>query len=71
MKLIISGIALYAAMMIFTFGHAFNGIPDTEVSKYAGIEYTIHNGSGVKAMMSFVSGIFWPLYWSVELQETK
>ena len=62
-------IAVYFFMMIFTFGHAYNSVPSEEKSSFANIPYTIHNGGGVKTLVGVASGIFWPLYWSVKIQE--
>lgn len=64
-------VAVYLFIMIFTFGHAYNSYPSEEKTKWAGIEYVITNGPGIKSMGALVSSIFWPLYWSVELQEKK
>ena len=58
---------IYLFMIIFTFGHAYHSVPDEEKSKFAGVEYTVHNGSGVKATGAFISSIAWPLYWSVQI----
>ena len=64
-------VVVYLFIAIYTFGHAFNGVPDEEKAKFAGIDYVIQNGGGMKTMIGFASGVFWPLYWSVKLQEKK
>lgn len=64
-------VAVYCIIAIFTFGHAYNSYPSEEKAKWAGIEYTITNGPGIKSLGAGVSSILWPLYWSVELQEKK
>lgn len=64
-------VAAYVIMIIFTFGHAFNGVPDEEGARIGNITYTVHNGGGTKAFVGFVAGVMWPLYWSVELQEKE
>jgi hypothetical protein len=64
-------VAVYCIIAIITFGHAYNSFPSEEKSKWAGIEYVITNGPGIKTMGAFVSSLFWPLYWSVELQVKK
>ena len=61
----------YVFMIIFTFGHAYNHYPDEEARQFANITYVVHNGEGIKGMGSAVSSIFWPLYWSVRLQEKE
>jgi len=65
----ITYVIIHIMMVIFTFGHAFNGVPKEEPGKFAGIDYTITNGGGTKTMVGIAAGFFWPLYWSVKLQE--
>ena len=67
----ITHIAAYAVVAIFTFGHAYNGVPDEEAGKFGGVEYVIQNGGGIKTVVGIASGAFWPLYWSVKFQEKK
>jgi hypothetical protein len=58
-------------MFIFTFGHAFNGVPNEENESFAGQAYVVRNGPGIKGGRALFSAAFWPLYWSVEFQEKK
>lgn len=60
-------IVIYIFMFLFTFGHAYHSVPDQEHAKFAGIDYTITNGVGTKALGAFVSSFAWPLYWSVQV----
>ena len=53
MKVIISLIAVYVTAFTVTFGHAYHQVDST---------FTGHNVVG-----SFVSSLFWPLYWSVQV----
>ena len=64
-------ILAYIFMCVITFGHCYNHYPDEEKGSWGGINYTIANGAGTKTMGSFFSSIFWPLYWSVKLQEKQ
>ena len=64
-------IVAYLVVAIFTFGHAFNGVPKEEAGKFGGFEYVIQNGGGMKTTVGLLSGMFWPLYWSVKLQEKQ
>lgn len=56
----------YIVMLIFTFGYAFNRVPDT-YRCFGGHE--CQNGSFEKSFMAMVAGICWPFYWSVEVQK--
>jgi hypothetical protein len=58
----------YIVMMFITFGNAYHRVPDTEEKAFAGQMYTVHNGVGTKAVGAMLSSIFWPLYWSVQVQ---
>lgn len=60
----------YVIVFIFTFGHAYNGCPDTETGYFGGEPFTIHNGVATKAITSLLSSLGWPLYWSVQAQKT-
>lgn len=62
-------IVAYILVGIFTFGHAWVNVPETETGYFAGDAYTIHNGSGTKLMVAVGSAAFSPLYWSVRLQK--
>jgi hypothetical protein len=62
-------IVAYLLGAIYTFGHCWNHIPDTEESSFGGVAYTIHNGPGTKMMASAGAAAFLPLYWSVRLQK--
>ena len=64
-------IVAYLVVAIFTFGHCYNQYPNEEYGKFAGMNYTITNGPGTKGIASFASAGFWPLYWSVKLQEKQ
>lgn len=61
--------ALYFFGTIFTFGHAYNQVPDTEQASFSGVEYTQRNGPGYKAFGAFWAAIVFPLYWSVQVQK--
>jgi hypothetical protein len=53
MKVIIAAIAAYATAFVVTYGHAYNTMGSAWV--------------GENVVGAFVSTIFWPLYWSVQL----
>jgi hypothetical protein len=53
MKVIISLIAVYVIAFIGTYGHAYQQVGSTFV--------------GENAVGAFISSIFWPLYWSVQV----
>jgi hypothetical protein len=53
MKVIISLVVAYVTVFIVTYGHAYQQVGST----YAG-----ENVAG-----AFVSSLFWPLYWSVQV----
>lgn len=53
MKAIIAAVTVYVTAFIATYGHAYNAMG------FAWI--------GENAVAAFVSSIFWPLYWSVQL----
>lgn len=62
--------ALYILGVIFTFGHAYNQVPDTEQAiLIGGIEYTQRNGPGYKTFGAFWAAIVFPFYWSVQAQK--
>lgn len=56
-------------MFIFTFGHAFTHYPNVETKSFAGQKYEVYNDDGIKGISSVVSSLFWPLYWSIKVQE--
>ena len=59
------GIVLsYVLGFIFTFGHAYNNVPDTQVERMGSMEYTVQNSAGIKAVGAFLASMGWPLYWS-------
>lgn len=62
---------IYILMFVYTFGYAFNHFPSQVRKEFAGIEYTQHFSSAEKSIAGLFSAAFWPLYWSIELQETK
>lgn len=64
-----AAIVAWVLMMVFTFGHAYNQYPTIEEGKFGGVAYQIHNGPGTKMGASLFISIFWPLYWSVKIQE--
>lgn len=53
MKAIIAAAATYVTAFIITYGHAYQQVG----SAYA----------GENAVGAFLSSIFWPLYWSVQV----
>ena len=53
MKVIISLIAVYVTAFTVTYGHAYQRVGSTFV--------------GENAVGAFVSSLFWPLYWSVQV----
>lgn len=59
MKIIITAIALYLMIGIFTFGHAWNHTTDRQ------------RKMGNEPIIGFVGFIAWPFYWSMYLQEPK
>lgn len=66
----IVAIALYALGAIFTFGHAYNRVPDTD-TWFVGQETAIINGPTYKAMQAALAVTGWPLYWSAILWERQ
>lgn len=62
---------IYIIMFVFTFGHAYNGVPDEEGERFGGQTYAVHNGPGIKGGRAIFAAAFWPLYWSIEFQEKK
>jgi hypothetical protein len=66
---ILLGIVAWFVMIVFTFGHAYNQYPSIEEGHFGGTTYQIHNGPGTKMGASLFMSIFWPLYWSVKVQE--
>lgn len=54
---------LVVAMPIYTFGHSFNHQTECNKDKF--------DVAGCKTMTAFATAIFWPLYWSVELQKPE
>ena len=57
----------YVFGFIFTFGHAYNAVPEIENATYAGVPYTIHNGPGTRSVGAFLASSMWPLYWSAQV----
>jgi hypothetical protein len=57
----------YILGMVLTFGHAFHQTPDEEIGRFGGVEYTIRNGPGTKAIGGMLCAIVWPLYWSARI----
>ena len=53
MKVIISLIAVYGTAFTVTYGHAYQRVGSTF--------------TGENAVGAFVSSLFWPLYWSVQM----
>ena len=53
MKLVISLFTAYIIAFIVTYGHAYHKVGSTF--------------AGENAVGAFVSSIFWPLYWSVQV----
>lgn len=53
MKAIVATLAAYVSAFIITYGHAYQQVG----SAYA----------GENVVGAFISSIFWPLYWSVQL----
>jgi hypothetical protein len=53
MKAIIALLAAYVSAFIITYGHAYNQIGSTF--------------AGENVVGAFISSIFWPLYWSVQM----
>jgi hypothetical protein len=53
MKAGIVAILAYILVFIATFGHAYNRVGSTF--------------AGENALGAFISSIFWPLYWSVQI----
>ena len=62
-------LVLYLMVSIFTFGHCWNQVPETEKHYFGGQEYTVHNAEGTKFIASIASAAAWPLYWSVKAQK--
>lgn len=62
---------MYVVAALFTFGHAYHQVPDTEDHQFAGVQYTVHNGPGTKVVGAALATMFWPLYWSVKAWEPK
>jgi hypothetical protein len=52
MKAIVATLAAYVSAFIITYGHAYNQI---------GLS------AGENAVGAFISSVFWPLYWSVQM----
>ena len=59
-------ILAYLLGFVFTFGHAYHKTPSIERQSFGGIEYTVHNGPGTKAVGALLASAAWPLYWSVQ-----
>jgi hypothetical protein len=53
MKLVISLFTAYTIAFIVTYGHAYQQVDSTF--------------AGENAVGAFVSSLFWPLYWSVQV----
>jgi hypothetical protein len=53
MKATIATFAIYITAFVVTYGHAYHQVGSTF--------------AGENAVAAFVSSIFWPLYWSVQL----
>jgi hypothetical protein len=53
MKAIIATFAAYITAFIISYGHAYNAINSAWV--------------GENAIGAFISAVFWPLYWSVQM----
>ena len=53
MKLVISLFTAYITAFIITYGHAYQQLSSTF--------------AGENVIVAFVSSIFWPLYWSVQV----
>jgi hypothetical protein len=53
MKAIIALLATYVTAFIVTYGHAYHQVGSTF--------------AGENAVGAFLSSIFWPLYWSVQM----
>lgn len=62
-------VALYLAIAVVTFGHAWHGVPATEEHSFGGVNYTVHNGPGTRLIAGVASAIAWPFYWSVKAWE--
>lgn len=62
-------ILTYIAMFIFTFGHAYTAYPETYNTYFAGKTYVAHHDAMSKGCGAMMSSIFWPLYWSVQVQK--
>jgi hypothetical protein len=61
----------YFIMFIITFGNAYHRSPQIEHKTFAGVEYTVRNEPPFRAFEAMFAAGFWPLYWSVRLQEPK
>jgi hypothetical protein len=59
----------YIAVLIFTFGHAYNAYPLTYEEQFRDKVYTIRYDPLQKGIGSLFSSLLWPLYWSVEVQK--
>ena len=59
----------YVAMFIFTYGHAFNRYPTSYETTIMGKPVTVNTTSGEAACGALMVSMFWPLYWSVKVQE--
>ena len=53
MKAIIALLAIYVTAFVTTYGHAYHQVGSTF--------------AGENAVGGFISAIFWPLYWSVQI----
>jgi hypothetical protein len=59
----------YILVAVFTFGHAFNMLPDTRVDGWTG-KHVLVTGFD-RGAAAIPPAMFWPLYWSVKAQEPK
>lgn len=62
-------VIVYIAMFIFTYGHAFNRYPASYDTTVIGKTVTIQTTTGEAAVGALMQSMFWPLYWSVQVQK--
>lgn len=62
-------VIVYIAMFIFTYGHAFNRYPASYDTAVLGNTVTIQTTTGEAAVGALMQSMFWPLYWSVQVQK--
>lgn len=63
-----NAVTLYVLGAIFSFGHAYSRVPDTD-TWFVGQETATVNGPAYKSMQAALAVSGWPLYWSAILWE--